>query len=61
MNVNEGNNEKVEDKKNKNNDEIKNNTNKNIKDSSNNLPINNEDWEFQMNFLDNELFEKITI
>ena len=61
LNVNEGNNEKVDDKKNKNNDEIKNNTNKNIKDSSNNLPINNEDWEFQMNFLDNELFEKITI
>ena len=61
LNVNEGNNEKVDDKKNKNNDEIKKNTNKNIKDSSNNLPINNEDWEFQMNFLDNELFEKITI
>ena len=61
LNVNEGNNEKVDDKKNKNNDEIKNNTNKNIKDSPNNLPINNEDWEFQMNFLDNELFEKITI
>ena len=61
LNVNEGNNEKADDKKNKNNDEIKNNTNKNIKDSSNNLPINNEDWEFQMNFLDNELFEKITI
>lgn len=47
--------------KNKNSDEIKNNKN-NVKESNNNnLQMNNEDWEFQMNFLDNELFEKITI
>ena len=58
---NETNNEKGEDKKNKNgNDDIKNN-NKVVKENNNNLPINNDDWEFQMNFLDNELFEKITI
>ena len=61
MNVNEGNNEKVDDKKNKNNDETKNNGIKNIKENENNLPISKEDFEFQMNFLDNELFEKITI
>lgn len=60
-NVNEINNEKGEDKKNKNNDEIKNNGIKNVKENNNNLPISKEDWEFQMNFLDNELFEKITI
>ena len=61
-NANEANNEKVDDKKNKTNEEAKNNNGiKNIKDNQNNLPINNEDWEFQMNFLDNELFEKITI
>ena len=61
-NTNEANNEKVDDKKNKTNEEAKNNNGiKNIKDNQNNLPINNEDWEFQMNFLDNELFEKITI
>ena len=35
--------------------------NKINKDNNNNLVINNDDWEFQMNFLDNELFEKITI
>ena len=58
---NEINNDKIEDKKNKNSDEIKNNKN-NVKESNNNnLQMNNEDWEFQMNFLDNELFEKITI
>ena len=58
---NETNNEKGDDKKNKNgNDDIKNN-NKVVKENNNNLPINNDDWEFQMNFLDNELFEKITI
>ena len=62
---NEINNDKVEDKKNSNNnknsnDDMKNN-NKINKDNNNNLVINNEDWEFQMNFLDNELFEKITI
>ena len=58
---NETNIEKGEDKKNKNgNDDIKNN-NKIVKENNNNLPINNDDWEFQMNFLDNELFEKITI
>ena len=60
-NINEANNEKGDDKKNKNNDEIKNNGIKNIKDNANNLQVNNEDLEFQMNFLDNELFEKITI
>ena len=37
------------------------NNNKINKDNNNNLVINNDDWEFQMNFLDNELFEKITI
>ena len=62
---NEINNDKVEDKKNSNNnknsnDDMKNN-NKINKDNNNNLVINNDDWEFQMNFLDNELFEKITI
>ena len=62
---NEINNDKVEDKKNGNNnknsnDDMKNN-NKINKDNNNNLVINNDDWEFQMNFLDNELFEKITI
>ena len=58
---NEINNNKTDDKKNnKNNDDMKNN-NKINKDNNNNLVINNEDWEFQMNFLDNELFEKITI
>ena len=63
---NEINNDKVEDKKNNNNnnknsnDDMKNN-NKINKDNNNNLVINNDDWEFQMNFLDNELFEKITI
>ena len=60
-NINDANNEKGDDKKNKNNDEIKNNGIKNIKENANNLPINKEDLEFQMNFLDNELFEKITI
>ena len=60
-NINDANNEKGDDKKNKNNDEIKNNGIKNIKENTNNLPINKEDLEFQMNFLDNELFEKITI
>ena len=62
---NEINNDKIEDKKNSNNnknsnDDMKNN-NKINKDNNNNLVINNDDWEFQMNFLDNELFEKITI
>ena len=63
---NEINNDKIEDKKNNNNnnknsnDDMKNN-NKINKDNNNNLVINNDDWEFQMNFLDNELFEKITI
>ena len=62
---NEINNDKVEDKKNSNNnkncnDDMENN-NKINKDNNNNLVINNDDWEFQMNFLDNELFEKITI
>ena len=62
---NEINNDKVEDKKNSNNnknsnDDMKTN-NKINKDNNNNLVINNDDWEFQMNFLDNELFEKITI
>ena len=62
---NEINNDKVEEKKNSNNnknsnDDMKNN-NKINKDNNNNLVINNDDWEFQMNFLDNELFEKITI
>ena len=62
---NEINNDKVEDKKNSNNnknsnDDMKNN-NKINKDNNNNLVINNDDWEFQINFLDNELFEKITI
>ena len=60
-NNNEANNEKGDDKKNKNNDETKNNGIKNIKENENNLPISKEDFEFQMNFLDNELFEKITI
>ena len=62
-NINEANNEKADDKKNKNNEELKNNNGiKNIKDNANiNAPISKEDWEFQMNFLDNELFEKITI
>ena len=60
-NINDANNEKGDDKKNKNNDETKNNGIKNIKENTNNLPINKEDLEFQMNFLDNELFEKITI
>ena len=61
INNNEPNIEKGDDKKNKNgNDDIKNN-NKVVKENNNNLPINNDDWEFQMNFLDNELFEKITI
>ena len=63
---NEINNDKVEDKKNNSNnnknsnDDMKTN-NKINKDNNNNLVINNDDWEFQMNFLDNELFEKITI
>ena len=60
-NINDANNEKGDDKKNKNNDETKNNGIKNIKENTSNLPINKEDLEFQMNFLDNELFEKITI
>ena len=60
-NNNEANNEKGDDKKNKNNDETKNNGIKNIKENENNLPISKEDFEFQTNFLDNELFEKITI
>ena len=60
-NNNEANNEKGDDKKNKNNDDAKNNVIKNIKENENNLPISKEDLEFQMNFLDNELFEKITI
>jgi hypothetical protein len=60
-NINEANNESRDDKKNKNNDEIKNNGIKNVKENTNNLPINKEDLEFQMNFIDNELFEKITI
>ena len=62
---NEINNDKVEDKKNSNNNKNSNgdmkNNNKINKDNNNNLVINNDDWEFQMNFLDNELFEKITI
>ena len=49
---NSGNNN-IEEKKNINHDEEKNK--KNIKN------ISNEDWEFQMNFLDNEVFEKIKI
>ena len=60
-NINDANNEKGDDKKNKNNDETKNNGIKNIKENTSNLPINKEDLEFQMNFLDNELFEKIII
>ena len=63
-NNNDVNNEKVEDKKNKNNEENKNNGIKGNKDNINNVnnvPLSSEDWEFQMNFLDNELFEKITI
>ena len=60
-NINDANNEKGDDKKNKNNEETKNNGIKNIKENTSNLPINKEDLEFQMNFLDNELFEKITI
>jgi len=60
-NINDANNEKGDDKKNKNNDEIKYNGIKNVKENTNNLPINKEDLEFQMNFIDNELFEKITI
>ena len=60
-NINEVNNENRDDKKNKNNDELKNNGIKTIKENTNNLPINKEDLEFQMNFIDNELFEKITI
>ena len=63
---NEINNDKVEDKKNSNNnknsnDDMKNNNKINKDNNNNNLVINNDDWEFQMNFLDNELFEKITI
>jgi hypothetical protein len=73
-NLNEGgninNNEKIniinnntEEKKNLNNEEEKNNNGnkKYNKDNINNNIISNEEWEFQMNFLDNELFEKITI
>ena len=63
---NEINNDKIEDKKNSNNnknsnDDMKNNNKINKDNNNNNLVINNDDWEFQMNFLDNELFEKITI
>ena len=69
-NLNEGinnNNEKcnamnnsIEEKKIINHDEKNNDgKKKNMKDYNNN--INNEEWEFQMNFLDNEMFEKITI
>jgi len=68
-NINEGgnnNNDKgtgnniSDDKKNANSNEVKNNgTKNNSKDNSNS--ISNEEWEFKMNFLDNELFEKITI
>ena len=44
-----------DDKKNINSNEVKNNS------KDNNNSISNEEWEFKMNFLDNELFEKITI
>ena len=73
-NLNEGgninNNEKIniinnntEEKKNLNNEEEKNNNGnkKYNKDNINTNIISNEEWEFQMNFLDNELLEKITI
>ena len=49
-----------DDKKNINGNEVKNNDNKNSSKDNNNS-ISNEEWEFKMNFLDNELFEKITI
>ena len=49
-----------DDKKNINSNEVKNNDNKNNSKDNNNS-ISNEEWEFKMNFLDNELFEKITI
>jgi hypothetical protein len=49
-----------DDKKNINGNESKNNDNKNNSKDNNNC-ISNEEWEFKMNFLENELFEKITI
>ena len=56
-------NKEVEDKKNVNHEENKNNSgnkknNKDIKDTNN---ISREEWECQMNFLNNDMFEKITI
>ena len=57
-----GPNSNTDEKKGINHEENKNNGNKkNTKDNINNNIISNDDWEFQMNFLDNELFEKITI
>ena len=54
-------NNNIDEKKIINHEDEKNNDGKkkNIKDNNN--IINSEDWEFQMNFLDNEMFEKITI
>ena len=55
-------NNNTEEKKNLNNEEEKNNIgNKKVNKDNTNNNISNEEWEFQMNFLDNELFEKITI
>ena len=45
-------------KKNNKDSNINNNATNNNKCNNN---ISNEEWEFQMNFLDNEMFEKITI
>ena len=50
----------TEGKKNLNHEDDKNNLG-NKKNSKVNNNISNEEWEFQMNFLDNEMFEKITI
>ena len=58
-----GGNKDVEDKKNVNHEENKNNSGnkKNNKDTKDNNNISREEWEFQMNFLNNDMFEKITI
>ena len=49
-----------EDKKNINHEEDKNVGNKKNNKDNNNI-ISQEEWEFQMNFLNNDMFEKITI